>query len=201
MKRAALGGLTCACGLLIGWFTRGSGDLAHVQTDAIVRPNPAEQPSASESTVRVELHEPAPPPIREALQILDEALSANPAPTGTDAPYLTKYLDATDDQLLIARFAIERKVISERARISKELIDAGGLETILVPAGGKPPPMESDSGSPVSSFAFSMKPNEDGSAEYSRAKIKLESYPEFHALEMEWWWLESYTTHKGIKKQ
>lgn len=139
-----------------------------------------------------------PPTMRDAFEILDQALSVHPKATDTDAEYLAKYLGSTDDELMIACFAAKRKLKAERGRISNEILANGPYETKILAPGEAVPGVSSGKETPVKSFVFRIDPREDGSSVYKFAIIEPGLYPEFHALELEWLWLDSYTKHKHI---
>ncbi len=155
--------------------------------------------SADTSSVQIESPVESAPTMRDAFDILDQAISANPAPAATNAPYLEKYRGATDDELVIARFALDKKTKSERTRIGNEILASGAFKTYDIAEGQSLPASQATKECPAKSFVFSAEPKEGGGLIYKFAEIDPETYPDFHALEMELRWVQGEVIHRGLE--
>ena len=148
-------------------------------SERMVAPSPA--PAAVQATPPAD-----PPPV---------ALAAPPTdPAALEEWLREKYRDATIDHLVVAGYHLHRRLLQERDRIGKEIIDAGALETTFlsaeaIAAGEKLPPMQSRPGERTSSFVFTAEHDFEGNVSHKQARIEPKDYPEYHALEVESLWV------------
>jgi hypothetical protein len=171
-------------------------------------PSPLDAPLHGELSTRVEIspsseaaapQSPSLEPVllRDAFTALAEALHNHPEWTGEEAPYLEKYAGLSNEERLIANFALQNRLGSERARIGRELISRGDYETHVLSGDSPVSVMKTGLGEPTRSFGFSTEVTEAG-AVMKLAPIDPARYPEFHALQMESWWLGMQLRREGI---
>ena len=113
--------------------------------------------------------------------------------------YTEKYRDATTDQLVLAQYHLDQQLTSERTRIIKEIQDSGKYDTVIVKPGDQAPSLpQTTSESPVSSGFIESGTSLDDPTQYvvKLKTIDAATYPEFHALELEWWWVSSEVYHR-----
>ncbi len=111
-----------------------------------------------------------------------------------NALYGEKYRGAKMADLVVARYDLELRRDTERDRIFKELLDRDELEVVKPgeTVGTRP------GGSPVVSATFKQERLADRTTIWKQKVIEPEKYPEFHALEMETWWVECEVHHREI---
>jgi hypothetical protein len=191
--RNTLIALACVCSGVIVWCLRSPNDSAILDETLATKdraPSATLESPQSPERAQVELP-PEPTPIAEGTEapplVESDAQKAS-------ALYSVKYAKSTLAELVVARYDLDKRVASEVARITKDILASGDMETTIVRPGESAPGFGTKPGGPpvvAGVLTFGGLPLEDGSTISKRRVIETEKYPEFHALQMEAWWVDS----------
>jgi hypothetical protein len=135
--------------------------------------------------------------LRDGFAALEDALGHHPPWTGDVAALEAKYAGLSDVEKIIADFALQKKLEAERKRIGEELLRSGEFEVHDLGSGEPSVTMATSPGEPMRSFGWAYENTPTGLL-MKIAAIKPDRFPEFHALQMECWWLGTHLRHEGI---
>lgn len=140
---------------------------------------------------------PDPALLRERFAALEDALAQHPPWTGDTAALEAKYAGLSDGEKLLADYALGRKLEAERNRIVAELLRNAECEVHSLDGDAPITYPKTSPNRPTVSYGFAEENTPSGMV-VKVASIDPARFPEFHALEMECWWLGTHLRHKGI---